>query len=147
MALDFRPGAQRADLLLAYPDRLAEAVELFNGARYGSAIALALYGLEIYLKVRICVRLDLEALPKAFQLHDLDGLMILAGLKRTIENLGPHPVKVNWDFLKSSPTWNQHANELRYKSNAHWTQAQAAEILRCIQDPNEGVLPWLSAQP
>ncbi len=80
MALDFKPGAQRTDLLAAYPDRLAEAGDLFDGARYGSAIALALYALEIYLKVRICMRLDLDALPKAFQIHDLDGLIMLSGL-------------------------------------------------------------------
>lgn len=140
------PGTTLVDLQGAYADRLAEANDLFGLARYGSSIALALYALEIYLKVRVCMRLDLDELPTAFQIHKLDGLLVFSGFKKRMDSLGTHPVKQHWDSL-SSPEMNaQHVGDFRYKPNSTWGREQAAEILRQIQDSNEGVLPWLSAQ-
>jgi hypothetical protein len=140
-------GATLADLQAAYPDRLAEANELLGQSRHGSAIALGLYALEIYLKVRICLRLDLDALPTAFQTHELDGLLVLSGLKRRMDHLGIHPVKANWDVLSSPSMRSQHVNDCRYKANAYWTPDRAVDVLSKIQDPNDGVLTWLLAQP
>jgi hypothetical protein len=150
MAFDYTQlGAALLDLRAAHPDRLAEANELLNSGtgRFGTAIALALYALEIYLKVRICERLDLDALPKAFQIHDLDGLLVLSGLKRRMDSLGNHQVKANWDFLSSPTMRMQHVNDLRYKPNHYWSPLQATDILTRVQDPNHGVLSWLSTQP
>jgi hypothetical protein len=141
------PGASLVDLRSASADRLAEANDLFQQARYGSAIAMALYSLEIYLKVRICLTLDLDDLPVAFQIHRLDALLVLSGFKKRMDQLGTHPVKSNWDSLKVWAANSPHVGELRYKPNATWTRAEAEDILRKIQDPNEGVLTWLLAQP
>jgi len=41
-----------------------------------------LYALEICLKARICKKLDQPKLPTAFEIHDIDGLLLLAGLAR-----------------------------------------------------------------
>ena len=139
-------GASLSDLQGAYPDRLAEANELCVLGRHGSAIALGLYALEIYLKVRICLRLDLSDLPRAFQVHDLDGLLVLSGLKRRMDALGSHPVKRNWDFLSFPKKNRLDVSELRYKPNANWTRADTDDVLLRIQDPNDGVLTWLLAQ-
>jgi hypothetical protein len=140
-------GALLVDLEGAYADRLAEAEEMLLQDRYGTAIALALYSLEIYLKVRICRRLDLLKLPKAFQTHMLDGLLVLSGLQTAMDGLGTHPVKQNWDFL-SSPSINaQHVSDFRYKPNSTFGKAQAEAILKKIRDPIEGVMPWLLVQP
>jgi hypothetical protein len=148
MPTDFtRLGARLIDLQDAYPDRLEEANDLLNLDHYGSAMALGLYALEIYLKVRICLRLDLEQLPTAFQIHDLDGLLVLSGLQRRMDNLGSHPVKANWDFLSSPSMKSQHVSDLRYKANSNWTRPVAEDVLKKIEDPTEGVVPWLSAQP
>jgi hypothetical protein len=148
MMEDFtRLGATLIDLRDAYPDRLAEANLLLNSGHTGSAIALGLFALEIYLKVRICQRLDLTALPKAFQIHALDGLLVLSGLAARMDSLGNHPVKANWDYLSSPTLRMQHVSELRYKPNNTWSQTYANDILSKIQDPTEGVLTWLSAQP
>ena len=50
------------------------------------AIAIAgIYASEIYLKVRACKKLDLDELPRAFELHDLDGLLVVSGLSRRLE--------------------------------------------------------------
>jgi hypothetical protein len=142
-----RLGASLADLQASYPDRLAEANHCFGQGCYGTAMALALYALEIYLKVRICIRLDLQQLPVAFQTHNLDGLLVLSGLKTRMDHLGNHPVKANWDFLASPALRAQHVNEFRYKPNSSWSPAQSADILGRIQDPTNGVLTWLLAQP
>jgi hypothetical protein len=142
-------GATLADIRAAYQDRLAEANELLlaGNGRHGTAMALAIYAVEIYLKVRICERLDLDALPRAFQIHDLESLLVLSGLKRRMDALGKHPVESNWDDLISPPLRLLHINDLRYRPNSIWTEADAVEVLTKIQDPVHGVLPWLSAQP
>jgi hypothetical protein len=140
-------GAALLDLRNAYPDRLAEANLLLNSGHTGSAIALGLFALEIYLKMRICERLDLAELPKAFHIHALDGLLVLSGLKTRMDSLSTQPVKANWEYLTSPNLRVQHIGELRYKPNDSWSQAYADDILKKIQDPTEGVLTWLSAQP
>jgi hypothetical protein len=80
-----KPGATRSDLEVAWQDRLADAQALFDAGRHAWAIATALYALEIRLKVLICKRLDVPDLPKAFETHDLDSLLLLAGLSKRIE--------------------------------------------------------------
>lgn len=139
-------GESLTDLQAAHVDRLAEANELFGLGRFGSAIAMGLYSLEIYLKVRICLRLDLPALPKPFQVHELDSLLVLSGLQGRMDLLGIQPIRLNWIALAASTMKAIHPNELRYKPNANWSQAVAKKILDQIQDPNDGVLPWLLAQ-
>lgn len=73
--------AQVADLQAAGADRLLDAESLFSGGRFALAIAIGTYSLEIHLKVLICNRLNLGALPKAFEIHELDGLLVLSGLQ------------------------------------------------------------------
>lgn len=146
MATDFtKLGATRADLEAAGADRLREANEILDLNHFGTAMALGFYALEIHLKVRICDRLELTQLLAAFHTHDLDGLLVLTGLKYRMDSLGIHPVKLNWNFLSSE--WkSRYINDLRYKSNSLWSRVQAEDVLRRIQDPTEGVIPWLSAQ-
>ncbi len=76
-------GAQSADLQAAAADRLQDAELLFASGRFASAIAMGLYCLEIQLKVRICARLNLNALPRVFEIHDLDGFFVMCGLQAT----------------------------------------------------------------
>lgn len=139
-------GESLTDLQAAHVDRLAEANELFGLGRYGSAISMGLYSLEIYLKVRICLRLDLPALPKPFQIHDLESLLILSGLQSRMDSLGSHPIRLNWNVLSSSALKAIHFNELRYRPNVNWSQSEAKTFLHQIQDPNDEVLTWLLAQ-
>jgi hypothetical protein len=64
-------GALVSDLQVAAADRLLDAEALLAAGRYAAAIAIGVYSLEIYLKVRICQTLNLPALPKLFEIHDL----------------------------------------------------------------------------
>jgi hypothetical protein len=134
-------GSSRLHLEGAYKDRFEEANELLNSHRYGMAIAMALYGLEIYLKVRICERLDLEDLPTAFQTHDLAGLLVCSGIKKRMDGLGISPTKQNWDEL-----CNQQVDKYRYQPNSITSASDARTTLYRILDPNDGVFPWLKAQ-
>jgi hypothetical protein len=136
-------GAARSDLEAAWQDRLADARALFAARRYAGTIAEGVYALEIRLKVLICKRLDLTNLPKAFEVHDLDALLLLAGFSQRIEKRNAIKVKVNWDNIKREA---RGLNDLRYRPSGNWTEAQAADMLRYLTDPDEGVLSWLSKQ-
>jgi hypothetical protein len=133
-----KAGTTRDDLEAAWQDRLADAEAALAGA-----IAGALYALEIRLKVLVYKRLDLEYLPRAFEIHDLDSLLLLAGLSRRILRKGATEVKANWDEVL---TQSQELNDLRYTADQNWSHAQADAVVRRIKDPPHGVLPWLSKQ-
>jgi hypothetical protein len=138
-------GATLADLQDTHADRLTEANELVLAGRFGSAVATALYSLEIFLKVLICRKLDLAQLPTGFQIHDLAGLLVLSGLRTRMESLGSHPVKSNWEALLALN--DRHTRgEFRYEPNAKTTQAQANDVLNQHQNATDGVLTWLITQ-
>jgi hypothetical protein len=136
-------GSTLADLEAAWPDRLADAEALLAAGRPAGAIADALYALEIRLKVQICKRLDLEALPKAFETHDLEGLLLLAGLSRRILRRRAALVRSNWDAILEMA---EKLNDLRYKADNNWIHQQAAHLLHQVKNPSDGVLVWLSKQ-
>lgn len=135
-------GATVADLEIAWRDRLADAEALLAAGRNAGAIVAALYALEIRLKVLICARLDLESLPRAFETHDLDGLLLLAGLSRRLQGKKACKVLLNWDAILIH---SRRLVEMRYTPDLH-TSAQAAAFLSCLKDTPNGVLPWLSRQ-
>jgi hypothetical protein len=137
------PGALLADLQLAAADRLLDADALFAAGRYAGAIAMGIYSLEIYLKVRICQRLNLTALPKLFEIHDLEGLLVMTGLQAS-RNAAPRAVRDNWDDIMDMADL---INDLRYRPAANWIQTDSQAFLQKLRDPPDGVLPWLLAQP
>ncbi len=138
-----RLKADLSDLEIAAQDQLLDAEALVQAGRFASAIAHGLYALEITLKVLICKRLDLEALPTAFEIHDLDGLLVLSGLSRKLGAARGIGVQGNWDAALET---SKQLNNLRYLPNNGWTQAQANDFLKILKDPQNGVLTWLSTQ-
>ncbi len=136
-------GEKLLDLDMAWQDRLADAASLLTTGRPAWAMATALYALEIRLKVLICKRLDLEALPKAFETHDLPGLLLLAGLSRRLQRRSARKVKKNWDRIMLRA---EEVNDLRYKPARNWSQPDAVMLFSQLQDIPDGVLPWLSKQ-
>jgi hypothetical protein len=136
--------AKMNDLENSLQDRLTDAEVLFLGGRFASVIAMGIYALEIHLKVKICQRLDLDALPQAFEIHDLDALLHLAGLKRRLDDPASIRVRYNWDQITSQQF---NVNELRYMPAINYTQPQAADFLQSLRDAPDGVMPWLLAQP
>lgn len=136
-------GAPLSELQAAAADRLQDAEALFLSARFASAIAMGVYSLEIHLKVRICQKLNLHALPLLFEIHDLEGLLVLCGLQPA-RNLASAAVIKNWYDVASQALL---INQLRYQPSSNWTQAQVQTFLEQLRDPPDGVLPWLLAQP
>jgi 3'-phosphoadenosine 5'-phosphosulfate sulfotransferase (PAPS reductase)/FAD synthetase len=136
-------GAPLSELQAAAADRLQDAEALFSLARCASAIAMGVYSLEIHLKVRICQKLDLHALPSAFEIHDLEGLLVLCGLRKA-RNSASAVVRKNWDEIVDR---SSQINQLRYQPSSNWTQAHVQTFFEQLRDPPDGVLPWLLAQP
>jgi hypothetical protein len=138
-------GAKRAELDRAWRDRLDDADALFNAGRHAAAIAAGLYAVEIYLKVRICKKLGLDSLPRAFEFHDLDGLFVLTGLSRRLntKKMLRSKVKRSWDSILEI---SNKMNDLRYSPASNWSRSHAEAFLTQLRDPNDGVLTWLSKQ-
>jgi hypothetical protein len=138
-----KPGGKRSDLEAAWQDRLADAEALLAAGRHAWAIATGLYALEIRLKVLICKRLDLQHLPKGFEIHDLDGLLLLTGLSQKMQKKGARKTRLNWDGIVNVA---RVLNDLRYQPAANWTATDSHTFFRRLNDPPDGVLPWLSRQ-
>lgn len=137
------PGALLADLQQAAADRLEDAEALLATGRYAAAIAMGVYSLEIHLKVRICQRLNLPALPRLFEIHELEGLLVMTG-HLAARDAAPHPVQQNWEDVADEA---DRINDFRYLPSANWSQSHAQAFLQKLRDPPDGVLPWLLAQP
>ncbi len=138
-----RLGASVADLAAAWPDRMKDAEALLRAGRHAWAIATALYALEIRLKVLVCKKLDVDELPRAFEIHDLGSLLLLAGLSRRIQRKAAARVKRNWDEVLEQA---KNLGELRYTPDGNWTAAQAKAFLKRLTDATDGVLTWLARQ-
>jgi hypothetical protein len=134
-----------SELEIAWRDRLEDAESLLTSGRFATSICMALYALEICLKSRICRRLDLDQLPKAFEIHDLDGLLVLSGLSRKLNKQPRKPsrTKRNWDALLKMA---DRLTDLRYTDASKWNRQDAESILDMVRDPKHGVLTWLQKQ-
>jgi hypothetical protein len=105
-------GTPLTDLQAAATERLVDAEALLANGRFPSAIAMGIYSLEIHLKVRICQRLSLQAMPKAFEIHELDALLVLTGLQAALDS-SSRTVQSNWEEIKNQAL---QINDLRYLS-------------------------------
>jgi hypothetical protein len=103
-----------------------------------------MYALEIKLKVVICHRLDIPQLPQVFKTHNLEALMLHAGLSTKIRDVRrPRGVVKNWDELLIT---GQEIDHARYVPNLKWNQAHAIRTLDQLRHPIHGVLLWLDRQ-
>jgi hypothetical protein len=130
-------GAPLADLDASASERLQDADMLFAAGRFGSAIAMGVYSLEIHLKVRICKKLNLTGLPKAFEIHELESLLVLSGLQAARDS-APPPLQFNWEEIADR---SLQINDMRYLSLSNWNQSDALTFLQQLRDPPDGVLP------
>jgi hypothetical protein len=139
-----RLGAPVGELDQACEERIQDANVLRQEERWATAIAMLLYALEIRLKERICRRLELNQLPKAFEIHEMGGLLVLSGLSSRLDDAETRQVKMNWNLVKELAN---ELNGLRYKPDpARWSKAAAEDVFRWINDEPEGILPWISHQ-
>lgn len=118
---------------------------MLKGTWFGAAIYLGGYACECLLKVRICELLDLAELPRTFYSHDLDALLLHAGLSNRIKAVAA----VERSFQRIVSIWNDpHGQpQVRYNDPSAYTQTVADDCSKCLLDPNEGVVPWFKNQP
>jgi hypothetical protein len=139
-------GTTRAELALSWQDRMKDAEALHATGRNAVAIMLAIYSIEIYLKVRIYDKLDIQKLPMAFQIHELEDLLILCGLSNILNGTPMQGTKVkqNWDSVRDV---SAKLTILRYERDSNWYANDAQAVLTQLNDPQDGVLTWLQKQP
>jgi hypothetical protein len=136
-------GTSVTDLQDAAGERLQDGEMLLLAGRFPSAIAMGVYSLEIHLKVLICRRLNLAGLPKAFEIHELESLLVLSGLQTARDAASP-TLQFNWEEIADQ---SLRINEMRYLSSANWNLNDAQTFFERLRDLPDGVLPWLLAQP
>jgi hypothetical protein len=122
--------------------RLREAEALHKAKLYDGSVYLAGYAVELALKARICRLLGLKEYPlepeKAFKIHNLEQLKLLAGLTTKIDIKKNKDLFDNWS---KAVEWNP---EQRYEAPGRHNAATAKLILDSIRDKPNGVLTWLS---
>ena len=140
------PETSRPSLELAWKDREAEAVLLTAGASRTMGLALRVYALEIRLKSIICRHLRLEYLPRSCKTHDLAELILYTGLWPQLDDPERGKLRANWDLLA---TFSKHRlNEARYCPAVTFLGPdEFSRLTGALDDPSDGVLPWLSRQP
>jgi HEPN domain len=102
--------------------RLEEAETLLNQGKYNGSCYLAGYALEAALKAAICSRMDNDDFfdvvksetLRAFKIHNLSELVILAGLSSEYKTLEVKNLILlaNWEYIKNDIKWSE---QLRYQ--------------------------------
>lgn len=122
--------------------RLKEAEALFASDFYDGCAYLAGYSVELALKARICRLLDITDYPssgklaKVFAVHDLDQLLLLAGLRKAVDPSN----KQLFDNWSTAALWTP---ERRYDAAGNVARQDAEDILNAIRDAPNGVLTWI----
>jgi hypothetical protein len=128
--------------------RLEEAETLLNQGKYNGCCYLAGYALESALKAAICSRMDNDDFfdivksetLRAFKIHNLSELVILAGLSSEYKALEVQNLILlaNWEYIKNDIKWSE---QLRYQMG--FTAIQAQTMIQAINDPQNGILGWI----
>lgn len=140
--------ARRGDLEKAWPERLEDSKILHEAGRYSSSIVLGFYALEILLKACVCRRLELQELHGKFQVHDLDFLLILTGLKKRLYD-DPRILE-RWAKIRR---YQDRINRLRYgqetarkKDSEAFHRSLQAVASDGWKSSTYGVIPWITRQ-
>jgi hypothetical protein len=128
--------------------RLDEAEMLLAQGKYNGCCYLAGYVLESALKAAICHRMDNDNFfdvlksetVRAFKIHNLKELIILAGLSREYDALkiGNPVLYDNWLVIFDEIRWSE---QLRYQ--VAMTQQNAENMILAINEPKNGILEWI----
>lgn len=77
---------------------------------------------------------------RAFKIHNLSELVILAGLSTKYKqlNITNNILFSYWEYIKNDIKWSE---QLRYQSG--FTQSEAEKMINAINDPQNGILQWI----
>ena len=127
--------------------RLEEAKALYTAGLYDGAFYLIGYAVETALKACICKLMDEDFPPgsgelaKAFRIHRLKDLVVLAGLRKRLEAKRSQDIDfaANWDLIEG---WSE---ARRYEAIGSSDQSRTQELITALDDPTHGVLTWLKS--
>jgi hypothetical protein len=139
------PGTTLADLDISWREREEEARELVALGFHSMALSLRIYALEIRVKTFICKGLRLKNLPKACKTHDLSELILFTGLWDELEDPANAAVRQKWDVLANFS--KERLNDQRYLPRGLLNPTVLSDCVDALDDPRDGVLPWLSRHP
>jgi hypothetical protein len=128
--------------------RLEEAETLLVQGKYNGCCYLAGYALESALKAVICRQMDNDDFfdvlksetVRAFKIHNLKELIILAGLSRKYDDLRINNLILydNWLIIFDEIRWSE---QLRYQTAM--TQKNAENMILAINQPENGIFEWI----
>jgi hypothetical protein len=134
-----------ADLEVAWKERDAEAQQLMVHGYHSTALSLRIYSLEIRIKTLICKHLRLSHLPKVCKTHDIKELVIFTGLSSELQDPANAAVRQNWDLLADFS--KVRLNDQRYLPRGLLDPLELKKHNDALDDPQDGVLAWLSRHP
>jgi hypothetical protein len=128
--------------------RLEDSKALLDKNQYDGCCYLAGYSIELALKAATCRLMERDdfftlARPetaRAFKIHNLKELIVLAGLWQKFEDLSATEplIDSNWAVILNNIKWSE---QLRYEIG--FTQAQAIDMVEAIDHPTNGILKWI----
>jgi hypothetical protein len=128
--------------------RLDDAQALLEKNQYDGCCYLAGYCIELALKAVTCKVMERDdffslARPetaRAFKIHNLKELIVLAGLWQKFEDLEASnpPIFNNWSVILNNIKWSE---QLRYEIGL--TEIQATNVVKAIAHPQNGILKWI----
>ena len=128
--------------------RLEDAQALLDKNQYDGCCYLAGYCIELALKSATCrlmARDDFFSLAKpetvrAFKIHNLKELIVLAGLWQIFLDLETNDPDVftNWSIILDGIKWSE---QLRYQIG--FLQSDAINMVEAIAHPQNGILKWI----
>lgn len=133
------------DLEVAWRERELEAAALKAAGHAAMALALRLYCVEIRIKTIICKHLTVASLPVACKTHNLEELLIFTGLWAELLDPNKLAIKNNWDEIAGFSFRN--LNEMRYLPANSVPATEILKVETALDDPTNGVWPWLSSHP
>jgi HEPN domain len=141
-------------------ERLIDAQTLLNNGRYEGAFYLAGYAVELTLKAKVCIHLDIDDLfsdnptshskgslgkfRDSVMTHDLFILLNLCGLGQKFEKkkLSDVYFNQNCSLLFQSPTATIWSEKVRYKQG-YITKKNVVKIINFLTEPTKGLLQWI----
>jgi HEPN domain-containing protein len=124
--------------------RLREAEALYKAHLYDGCVYLAGYAVELALKARICRLLRVTEYPlsgdigRAFKVHSLEQLKVLAGLAAEIDIKKNKELFDNWS---KAVEWDP---EQRYDTPGSYNAGTAKVVLDGLTAKPNGVFTWLT---
>ena len=121
-------------------ERLEEAKLLLKSRHYAGSVYLGGYAVECYLKVALCKTLGWDALRGMIKTHDLEGLMLYSGLHASYQGNS----RIRESFAKVLELWSAEGfGNVRYRRPTEVDQETAEMFLKCVDDPEVGIVSWL----